>query len=180
VGSGRADYEILADACTGATLRREQVCTVTIGFTPSRAGNRAGRLEIRHDASGSPGLVTLRGAGSRASLTLDPAVGSPGVVTIVEGRGFPAGATVRLAWEPGMTPTMPDVVADASGAFRVQVLVFHHDVLGDRKLVATRVGGAAFPPVDATMRVVPGQGQPPTFALLRLLRVLPYVIVFRR
>jgi Tol biopolymer transport system component len=179
-GSGRGDYDILADTCTGATLRREQVCTITIGFRPSRQGNRVGRLEISHNASGSPGRVTLRGAGSQATLTLDPGIGSPGMVTIAEGHGFPAGARIRLSWEPGITPKMPDIVADASGSFRAQVLVFHHDLLGERKLVATRVGGPAFPRVDATLLVVPGQGQPPTFALLRLLRLLPAVIVFRR
>ena len=179
-GAARADYAVLADGCTDASLRREHVCTITLGFTPTRRGNRVARLEIRHTASGSPATVVLRGGGSLARVTLDPPIGSPGIVTVAEGTGFPAGAVIRLRWDRGITPKLADVTADADGAFRVQVLVFHHDLLGDRRLVATSVGGDPFPETGADMTIVPGQGQPPTFALLRLLRILPAVIVFRR
>ena len=135
---------------------------------------------MTHGASGSPGTVRLRGSGSQASLTLDPPMGAPGVVTIVEGRGFPAGAVVHLTWDRGIPGRIHDVTANASGGFRIQVLIFHHDQLGIRDLVASPVDGASFPAVQARMQVVTGPAQPPTFGILRLLRGVPPAFVYRR
>ena len=178
-GPARTDFRTLADGCRGTTLRRGQTCTVTVGFTPSRSGNRIARLEVTHGASGSPGTVRLRGTGSQASLTLDPPMGAPGVVTTVEGRGFPAGSVVHLTWDRGIPGRIHDVTVNASGRFRIQVLIFHHDQLGIRDLVASAVDGT-FPSVEARMQVVAGPAQPPTFGILRLLRGIPPAFVYRR
>ena len=107
-------------------------------------------------------------------------MGAPGVVTIVVGRGFPAGAVVHLTWDRGIPAWIHDVTANASGGFRIQVLIFHHDLLGIRDLVASPVDGASFPAVRARMQVVTGPAQPPTFGILRLLRGVPPAFVYRR
>jgi hypothetical protein len=39
---------------------------------------------------------------------------------------------VTLAWSRGVTPKLPTITTDADGAFRVQVLVFHNDIVGAR------------------------------------------------
>jgi hypothetical protein len=52
------------------------------------------------------------------------------------------------------------VVVGAGGTFQAQVLMFHHDRLGDRRLVAS---GTGFGPVEAGFLVVIGNPQPPDF-----------------
>ena len=42
-----------------------------------------------------------------------------GQVVIATGEGFPSGAQIRLSWSEGITPSMPVVVADGDGRFRV-------------------------------------------------------------
>lgn len=97
-------------------------------------------------------------------LRTDPPLGPPGFVTAAVGSGFPPNAPVALGWFPGITalPLVP-VVADATGAFRAQVLVMRRDQIGPRRLTATPADGVAFPTVSAQFLVVPGTLQPGEF-----------------
>jgi Tol biopolymer transport system component len=178
-GAHRKDFTVVSDGCAKRVLKRNQACTVSVVFRPVRKGKRSATLAIADSYTGSPRTASLRGSGSQAVLTLDPPVGPPGIVTIVEGAGFPSGSTVRLHWSEGITPQLDDVVADAVGSFRVPVLVFHNDVTGRRDLVAESVAGDAFPGVEAEMDVVAPSAIPPTFARLRIVD-LPFMLVFRR
>jgi hypothetical protein len=153
-GTAAADFQLLADGCKPLRLHRAESCTISVGFTPTATGKRTAALNVPGSFGGSPLTATLTGSGSKAALELDPPIGSPGIVTVVTGTGFPAGATIQLRWSIGITPKLPKIVADAKGSFRVQVLVFHHDVLGERELIATRLAGPVFPSTKATMRVV--------------------------
>lgn len=101
------------------------------------------------------------------TLALRPALGQPGFVTVAVGSGFPPGAPVALAWSPGLTARRSTVVSDASGAFRVPVLVFHHDQLGPRRLRAKPAGAVPFPEATAAFLVVPGRAQPLDFRTRR-------------
>jgi hypothetical protein len=92
-------------------------------------------------------------------LLLEPVVGPPGFVPIAVGTGFPPGTTVALTWNPGISAHETVLVA-ADGTFRRQVLVFHHDQLGPRRLVAS---GTGFGDVDTGFLVVPGTVQPDDF-----------------
>lgn len=96
-------------------------------------------------------------------LTIRPASGPPGYAAIVTGTGFPLGTTITLTWDKGLTAGRPvAVTTDATGAFRIGVLVLPHDVQGVRTLTAgTPDDPAAFPDVTARYLVVPGSGQPP-------------------
>ena len=162
-GNHAEDFSILADGCADKRLRRAQACTITVGFTPSAQGNRTARLNVPGGFGGSPLTARLRGGGSRAVLELDPPIGNPGIVTVVSGRGFPEGARVDLNWSKGITPHLPEIVVDEDGRFRVQVLVFHHDLLGERELIATHAGGPLFPDVKSTMNVAASQNIPTTW-----------------
>jgi Tol biopolymer transport system component len=179
-GAAAADFAVLFDGCAGRTLRRTEACTVTVSYTPTVSGERLATLRVSSDGPGTPHTATLRGGGSLAQLELDPPNGKPGIVTIATGAGFPPGVEVRLAWSRGITPKLPPVVADASGAFRVQVLVFHNDIVGQRDLVASPADGTSFPAFGARFTVSEASGQPPRFVVYPALDNPPAAIVGRR
>jgi Tol biopolymer transport system component len=178
-GTAKAEFPVTADSCTGTVLYRGTACTVTVSFSPAKAGARTATLQIADNQAGSPRTARLRGTGSKARLELDPPVGQPGTVVVATGTGFPPGAQVRLSWSRGMTPKLPTVTADAKGGFRVQVLVFHHDMLGPRDLEAVQVGAVPFPPVAAPMLVSAPSAMPPGFTALYRFVDIPLVLVIR-
>lgn len=110
----------------------------------------------------SPDPVKPRDA--TPSLVAQPAVGPPGIVTVATGRGFVPRSEVTLVWDTGIKAPQK-VRADASGRIRVQVLIFHRDTLGPRKLIATGPGFKT--EVSATFLVVPGSQDPADFAVRR-------------
>ncbi len=177
-GPAHGDFTIVADGCNGRTLHHTNACTISVAFVPTSNGSKTATLEVSDDAAGSPRTAQLRASGSQASLTIDPDIGPPGIVVIASGSGFPAGASIRLRWSAGITPTLPPVVADASGRFRIQVLVFHSDVTGPRDLIAEPVDGTSFPPVSVAMLVTMPSMVPPGF-LLRQFIDLPLSLVIR-
>jgi Tol biopolymer transport system component len=164
-GTNAGDFTVLADGCAGTTLYRSGACTVTLGFSPQRAGTRTAQLQVKSTAPGSPQTARLRGVGSRARIVLNPPIGQQGIVVVATGDGFPAGAAIRLAWSTGITPTLPTVTADANGRWQLQVLVFHNDVVGPRTLVATWVGGPSFPTLAVPMLVTVRSAAPPGFGV---------------
>jgi hypothetical protein len=92
-------------------------------------------------------------------LRVTPAVGPPGFVPAATGTDFPPATTVTLTWNRGISsPVRASVAAD--GTFKAQVLVFHHDQLGDRRLVANGLG---FGPVDAAFLVTAANQEPRDF-----------------
>ena len=184
-GAARNDYDVVADGCVGRVLHRQDACTVTVRFAPSRAGSRPATLAVPDSYAGSPRTAGLRGSGLRAPrafdprLVLDPEVGPPGTVVVATGSGFPPNADVRLAWSIGITPKLPLVRADAAGRFRVQVLVFHNDRIGPRDLRAAPVAAGAFPTVPADMTVTRPSVGPPGFLIIRRVIDLPLVLLIR-
>jgi len=177
-GPAHGDFAIVADGCNGRTLYHTDACTISVAFVPTSEGSKAATLEVSDDAAGSPRIAQLRASGSQASLTIDPDIGPPGIVVIAQGSGFPAGASIRLRWSIGITAKLPPVTADASGSFRIQVLVFHSDVTGPRDLIAEPVDGAAFPPVSVPMLVTMPSMVPSGFLLRRFID-LPLTLVIR-
>jgi hypothetical protein len=103
-------------------------------------------------------------------LDLDPKLGPTGSLTRATGSGFPRGRPVTLLWDRGLMSLRKNpVTADADGAFAVDILIFHHDVRGPRKLSALlepdAVGFGAPPPAEYL--VVPGTLQPSGFTARR-------------
>lgn len=104
------------------------------------------------------------------ALLLEPAVGPPGLVTRATGVGFPADSQILLRWEPGIGELV--VQTDGSGAFAVQVLVFHNDRLGSRELRAELFAAPepeepTAPLASAEFVVSPGTLQPDHFSSRR-------------
>lgn len=162
-GKNAADFSILADGCAGTSLYRGDACTVTVGFAPAKPGPRAAQLQVPGNAPGPPPVAALKGNGSASRIVLDLPVAPQGTVVVATGSGFPAGTQVGLTWSTGITPALPIVTADAKGGFRIGVLVFHHDVVGPRNLVATWVGGPEFPSLEVPMLVTVRSVMPPGF-----------------
>jgi Tol biopolymer transport system component len=177
-GAMAADFQVVADSCSGVVLHRAEACTVSVTFTPSAPGERTATLEVADAFTGSPRTARLRGQASLSKIKLDPPIGPPGTVTIATGSGFPPNTAVRLQWSIGITPHLPPVVTDAGGNFRVQVLVFHNDRTGTRELLADAVDGSTFPETAVPMFVSQAPTVPPSFVILRLLD-LPLVMVMR-
>ncbi len=184
-GAARGDYDVVADGCAGRVLHRQDACTVTVGFTPSRPGSRPATLAVPDSFTGSPRTASLRGSGLRApvaldpQLDIDPKVGPPGTVVVATGIGFPPNTDVRLDWSMGITPKLPAVRTDARGRFRVQVLVFHNDRIGPRDLRAAPVAPGAFPTVPTEMVVTRPSVGPPGFLIIRRVIDLPLMLLIR-
>ena len=179
-GDADADFDVALNSCDARTLRFMQACPITVVFTPTDRGNRIAVLTVAHDGPASPATVNLRGGGSRAELKLSPPIGQPGIVIIATGSGFPGNTQVLLTWSRGVTPKMPTITTDESGAFRVQVLVFHNDIVGARDLVASPVGSTVFPPFAAPFLVVEAGSQPPRFIVRSPYDDRPPTLVMRR
>ncbi len=95
------------------------------------------------------------------SMVFTQLSGPAGTTTTVTGTDFPAGVTVTLSWDRGLTANTPiDVTADKSGGFVVSIYLLPHDIPGPRVLTAgTPADPAAFPGVTADYLVVEGTGQ---------------------
>ncbi|HEX4704193.1 MAG TPA: HYR domain-containing protein, partial [Pseudonocardiaceae bacterium] len=98
------------------------------------------------------------------ALTVDPTIGPQGFVVHATGSGFPPGATVLLTWSPGISQTLDQVTVAANGTIDTPVLIFHHDQVGPRVLVAAPVNGTRFGQVSSpSFLVVPEGIEPPLF-----------------
>ena len=99
-------------------------------------------------------------------LKLDPEVGPPGIVTTAMGTGFPPGAKVDFAWTVGVLPPgVATVVTTATGTFTFEILIFPHDTIGARQLVASRDPTSPnFASAMADFLVVEGSVQPNDFS----------------
>ena len=161
-GAAAADFAIAFDGCRAVTLHRSESCPVTVTFVPTAKGTRLAQLTVAHDGPKSPATARLRGGGSEALVKLQPPVGAPGIVVIATGSDFPPNTTITLHWSRGLTPKVKAITTDAKGNFRVQVLIFHHDLVGKRDLIVT-TGGTGFPAFGAPFLVVESPSQPPRF-----------------
>jgi hypothetical protein len=89
------------------------------------------------------------------TITMTPPMGPPGFVTTATGSGWPPGA-VTIGWDAGGDPIT--AVADAGGAFSVQVLVLPGTSLGQQGLQGAGAGGVS---ASGTFLVVPHSAGPP-------------------
>jgi hypothetical protein len=178
-GAAAADFSIVLNGCDNRTLRRGESCPITITFAPGGTGPRVAQLQVDHNGLTPPVKATLRGAASSAKIDIKPPVGTPGMVAIVTGTGFPPNTQVTLKWSKGITGKMPPIVTDASGGFRVQMLVFPNDVVGIRDLVAAPATGGSFPPFGTSFLVNERPSEPPRFEPGDPNVTRPQTLVFR-
>jgi hypothetical protein len=108
-------------------------CQISVTFTPTKTGSRAGAVTITDNATGSPQMIALAGTGTAApDFAIGPAAGSSNSATVTSGQAAsfnltvsPAGSfsgTVSLscAITPAVTPapicTLPASVDVTQGA----------------------------------------------------------------
>ncbi|QFZ22271.1 DUF11 domain-containing protein [Saccharothrix syringae] len=154
--------------CPLGTLEPGQEAEVRVAL-PARAAvdTTAGGsvLGTGPDSDPADNTATTRVLVRQPELVVDPRTGPTGFVPHATGRGFPPGATVRLAWTAGLSPTPGEFAVRPDGTFDAQFLVFHNDLIGQRRLEATAVLGPRFGPVrSGDFLVVPRTLQPPDFA----------------
>ena len=74
------------DTCANATLTSAQSCTISLSFSPTRAGSRSGTLVVTTDSNGtaaSAGIVALQGnAQASFSIVLTPTLVNFGAVAV--------------------------------------------------------------------------------------------------
>ncbi len=182
-GADAPDFLVTADTCTGTMLYPGDACTVQLLFLPLAAGSRTADLQVTATTPSPPIPARLVGVGGAAKVTVKPAVGPPGTVTIVTGTGFGPGVPIALTWSTGISPTLlAPVVTDAKGGFVAQLLVLPRDRIGARQVRATRGGpGAPTAPVTARFLVVTGTAAPPVSGLIQVfVDTLGLPIILRR
>jgi hypothetical protein len=180
-GTNAADFVIAGDACSGQTLDFGGTCSIAVLDIPQATGPRKAALSITDSARDSPQTVRLLGGVAAPRVRFDPAVGPPGIVTIVTGSGFPPGALVTLRWDPGITQTRSPAVVAPNGTFVVGVLVFHNDAVGSRQLIVTPApGGASFADQTAPFLVVTATLQPSGTGAISYVAPELQLIVIRR
>ena len=84
----------------GASVAAGANCTISVTFTPTAGGSRAGTLTITDNASGSPQTVSLTGAGS--TVTQTPASSS----LSISSTGGSATDAIQLSPEGGFSGTV--------------------------------------------------------------------------
>ena len=131
-GTNKADFRVAADGCAGRVLAAQRGVHRERHLQADGQGRPDGVLAVADNVAGLATDRAAAGPGSRIrrKLTLDPPIGPPGIVTIAEGAGFPAGRHGPPALEPRDHAQLPIVTTDDAGAFRVPVLVFHNDLDG--------------------------------------------------
>lgn len=160
-GTNAGDFAVAGDSCTGLTLPAGATCAISVVFIPVADGPRAATLEILDTATDSPQLVALLGGVPAPEFTLEPAIGPAGMVAVLSGTNLPEGAIVSVAWDRGLTQNLEPFVVGPDRALRIQVLVYHHDVLGPRQLiVTTEPGGPQIIVAPLPFLVVPAPLQP--------------------
>jgi len=126
-GPNAADFVIADDGCSGRNLQPSESCIVSVGFGPSRTGERDAELEFL-DAAGRPFSVPLRGSGfgpvaelSSVEVSFGASFYDGGVVAGAPGGGeIPAAAAPRTVTvrNTGQAPLRVTGI-EASGDFAV-------------------------------------------------------------
>ncbi len=70
-GSGRSSYSKTKDGCSGFSLAPGRTCTIELAFKPRQSGALVAEIRIESDAAGGRQVISLRGEGTMAELTVD-------------------------------------------------------------------------------------------------------------
>jgi YVTN family beta-propeller protein len=83
--TGSTDFALADDSCSGKTVDAGAACAVSVTFTPSANGTREASLAFTDDASGSPHVVALTGAGFTPGTGTLPGFGTSTTTGAVAG-----------------------------------------------------------------------------------------------
>jgi len=138
-------------------------CTLRARFRPRQLGTLSGSVQVMAgsgDVTVAQVVVTT-GAVPTPELNFSPAVAHEGRVTFVTGTDFLPGQPLQLAWDRGPV-SVPRVIPDADGSFRVPVVVLKGAGAGLRVLTVS-MPSVAVDVQGPPLLVVLGSAQPPDF-----------------
>lgn len=102
-GADAADFSVVADGCSGATVAPAASCTMRVRFLPSAVGPRAAELRFDDNAEASP-AVALAGTGTVRPVDPGPGPGTP-TTPIVPGTPIvPTAPAVPAPGPPAVAP----------------------------------------------------------------------------
>jgi uncharacterized repeat protein (TIGR01451 family) len=108
------DFTADASGCTAQAIAPGQACVISVVFSPTATGSRAGTLSITSNAASSPDSVSLSGTGVAPVISVSPTSVKFGSV-LVTTTSTPAAVTVSNGGTSDLTVTS----ASASGPFGV-------------------------------------------------------------
>jgi PKD repeat protein len=130
----------------------QQVVTISAPGTPTTTSTTPTSTTSPTTPGTSP--TTAAPGKSKPVLTLNPAVGPPGTIVTVTGRGFPKNIPITLSWSLSTGSIV--VTTDSKGNLPASPLyILTPDILGQRYAVASST-----PPVKAPFLVVPSTSEP--------------------
>ena len=142
--SASSDF-VAGDNC-GKSVAGGANCTITVTFTPSAAGGRAGTLVIVDNATDSPQMVSLSGLGTDFSIS--PAAGSPNSATVNSGQS--ATYTLSAAGSSGFSGTVSfscsDPASQSSCSVSPNSLVVNGTTAQNATVTITTTARSALPP----------------------------------
>jgi beta-propeller repeat-containing protein/ASPM-SPD-2-Hydin domain-containing protein len=130
----------------GTSVAGGASCTITVTFTPTAVGNRAGTLVIADNATDSPQMLPLLGLGTDFSIS--PAVGS--ITSVTVNAGQPATYTVSAVGTSGFSGTVSlscsDPARQSSCSFSPNPLMVSGTTAQTATVTVTTVARSALPP----------------------------------
>ncbi len=146
ISSISASSDFLASDNCGKSVAGGANCTITVTFTPSAAGGRAGTLVIVDNATDSPQMVSLSGLGTDFSIS--PAAGSPNSATVTSGQS--ATYTLSAAGSSGFSGTVSfscsDPASQSSCSVSPNSLVVNGTTAQNATVTVTTTARSALPP----------------------------------
>lgn len=152
--------------CVLGSLQPNQTVEVKLAFPAAAAdATVSGTVTTTGpDSDPADNTAVARVVVKQPTLTLEQNTANLGTVIRVQGKDFPAGAKVKLAWSAGLSETPGEFVAAANGQIDAQMLLFHRDQRGVRLVLATHVEGTRFGEVKSPeFFALPRTVQPPGF-----------------
>jgi hypothetical protein len=139
-GANPGDFTITSDLCSGAVVNPLATCVVRIAFHSTAPGDRSAFVQFVDTAGGSPHLAPLMGRSP--TLIVNPGVAAPGRTVDVIGTSWLPGQAVALTTVDTRDPThvfteSRIAIADATGNFRVVMVMFPRTTPGSRFVIGT-------------------------------------------
>ena len=145
-------FDVYLRALTTSTPGTQPTTTTTL-VNGSTTTTKAGTEPTTTTSPAGPGVPT--------TLVLNPPIARPGTVSSAVGTGWAGCPSVTLSWvSNGVSRPAGSVATGGADRFAVPVVVFGHEPLGPRTMVASCAGKAD---ASAPFLVVPGSVQPSHF-----------------
>jgi len=130
----------------GNSVAGGATCTITVTFTPTAAGGRAGTLVIASNAANGTQMVSLSGPGTDFSIS--PAAGSPNSATVTAGQS--ATYTVSASGASGFSGTVSfscsDLAFQSSCSVSPNSVMVNGTTAQNATVTVTTTARSALPP----------------------------------